>query len=129
MPTAEDFVLCEDARLEVGGLLTLVGYIPGAISLPGPGNLRITCVLVLQEMTGIERFLLQLEVSVGKDVLYKSGVIECKRHAAEAHTIVHVIQPFPTPRPGKYVVRATLETSTATTNFDKVLRVEMPAPT
>jgi len=129
MPKLIDFVLCEDARLEVGGLMTLVGYLPGAVRVPGPGNLRVVCVLVLEEMVGVERLLMQVETFLGEQSLYKSGVVECRRQPnVEGHTIVHAIAPFPAPAPGRYLVRVMIEIAGQTTIHEKRVGIDMPAP-
>jgi hypothetical protein len=124
-----DFVLCEDARLEVGGLMTLVGYLPGAVRVPGPGNLKVVCILVLEEMVGVERLLMQVETVLGEQSLYKSGLVECRRQPnVEGHTIVHAIAPFPAPAPGRYLVRVTFEIAGKSTVYEKRVGIDMPVP-
>jgi hypothetical protein len=128
MPRLDDFIVCEDARLEVSGLITLVGYFAGVLRLPGPGNLKLSCVVALGEMGGVERFLMQVESRLGDEVLSKSGVIECKRQPrAETHTIVHVLSPFPAPRPGRYKLQVTIETGGVTSVYTKMLSIDMPS--
>lgn len=126
----EDFLICEDVRLEVSGLMTLVGYFAGALRIPNPGGLKLSFVMVIDGMMGVDRFLLMVETRLGKEVLSKTGVIECRRQASvDSHTIVHAINPFPAPRPGKYEVRVTLETSTKTETFTKSFAIDIaPQP-
>lgn len=122
----EDFVVCEDVRLEVSGMMTLVGFFAGALRIPNPGSLKLSFALVVEGMKGIDRFLLMVETRLGKETLSKTGVIECKRQShVDSHTIVHTISPFPAPRPGKYDIRVTLETSTVTETFTKTIAIEV----
>jgi hypothetical protein len=106
----DDFIVCEDVRLEVSGLMTLVGFFAAALRIPTAGNLKLSFVMVMSEMKGCDRFLLMIETRLGKDVLTKSGVMECKRDpTVDSHTIVHTINPFPAPRAGRYELRVTVE--------------------
>jgi len=85
---------------------------------------------VVEGMMGVDRFLLMVETRQGKEVLSKTGVIECRRQASvDSHTIVHTINPFPAPRPGKYEVRVTLETSSVTETFTKAFALDIAPPT
>ncbi len=126
----EDFIVCEDVRLEVSGLMTLVGFFAGALRIPNPGGLKLSFVLVVNGMHGIDRFLLLVETRLGKETLSKTGVIECKRQpSVDSHTIVHTIAPFPAPRPGMYDIRVTLETSTGAETFTKTIAIDIsPQP-
>lgn len=122
----EEFILCEDVRLEVSGLMTLVGYFAGALRIPMPGGLKLSFVMVVDGMYGIDRFLLMVETRLGKETLSKTGVIECKRQpTVDSHTIVHTINPFPAPRPGKYEVRVTIEASAKTETFSKSFALDI----
>ena len=122
----EDFIVCEDVRLEVSGMMTLVGFFAGALRIPNPGTLKLSFALVVEGMKGIDRFLLMVETKLGKEVLSKTGVIECKRQASvDSHTIVHTISPFPAPRPGKYDIKVTIETSTVTESFTKTISIDI----
>lgn len=122
----EDFIVCEDVRLEVSGMMTLVGFFAGALRIPTPGSLKLSFALVVEGMKGIDRFLLMVETKLGKEVLSKTGVIECKRQPqVDSHTIVHTISPFPAPRPGMYDIKVTIETSTATETFTKTIAIDI----
>lgn len=126
----DDFIVCEDVRLEVSGLMTLVGFFAAALRIPTPGNLKLSFVMVMSEMKGIDRFLLQIETRLGKETLYRSGVLECKRDpAVDSHTIVHTINPFQAPRPGKFDLRVTVEAAGQTHAFSKIITLDIgPLP-
>lgn len=122
----EDFIVCEDVRLEVSGMMTLVGFFAGALRIPSAGSLKLSFALVVEGMKGIDRFLLMVETRLGKEVLSKTGVIECKRQPqVDSHTIVHSIHPFPAPRAGKYDIRVTIETSAGTETFTKTIAIDI----
>jgi hypothetical protein len=126
----DDFIVCEDVRLEVSGLMTLVGFFAGALRIPTPGNLKLSFVMVMSEMKGTDRFLLQIETKLGKEALYRSGVLECRRDpAVDSHTIVHTINPFKAPGPGKYDLRVTVEAGGQTHAFSKIISLDIgPLP-
>lgn len=126
----EDFIVCEDVRLEVSGLMTLVGFFAAALRIPTPGNLKLSFVMVMSEMKGLDRFLLQIETRLGKEVMNKSGVLECRRDATvDSHTIVHTINPFQAPRPGKFELRVTVEAAGQTHAFSKYIMIDIgPQP-
>jgi hypothetical protein len=127
LPRVDQFLFCEDARIEANGQLTLVRFFPGDIILlhqDGPLQLpKLTCVVVLKYMEGITSFSFQSEVSLGNEVVHRIPRVQQTRAGLGSHTLVIGYPGFHAARPGDYQFKTSIDVSGSVTTFSRRLRI------
>jgi hypothetical protein len=129
-PKLIQFLLCEDARLDLNGLLSVTGLIWAPIRAAGPGLLpKLTLALMLAGMHGVRRMRTSIDARCGSDpILHHQGEWETRtQHEPDHHLLLHSLAPFPLPRAGDYVLRVGVDfDQQRRAVYVQTLKVEMP---
>lgn len=134
----EQFLFCEYAHAEMGGIATLVGVIPGnSINVTGSQAgqpIRLTsfaCFSVFSYMENVPEILMQCEVLRGSEVIARLPPLPYRRDNPAAHFHSHVFSfsPLVLPGSGEYQFRVTMAAGGRIVSFPRKLIVQAPGGT
>lgn len=101
----EHFLVCDDAREESSGRLTILGLCPTLdLFASGPGLFeQLTIVVVLNGMKGVSDFKWAMSVTHGKDVILpRKQMLDKRQPDPLSHTLRYKMTNFPVLSDGLY---------------------------
>ena len=129
-PKLIHFVVCEDARVDSNGLLSVNGLIWAPISASGPGALpKIALVLTFAGMSGVQRSKMTINVRRDSEPVLHAETDWQTRSPTDPdfHAFIQNVAPFPVPGAGSYTIRVGIDFGDGRSGiYTHGLRVDMP---